>query len=109
MILPQQRVLGGDFFNKVCGHLKLLEKEYFGLEFRHHNGNYVRTPDARGRRVEALRGALKLCLSLQVWLELLKPLAKQIKCKFGCIYTFLVKYTDLTHLLLSVRYKRPVL
>lgn len=39
----QQKVLGGDFFNKVCGHLKLLEKEYFGLEFRHHNGNYVRT------------------------------------------------------------------
>lgn len=60
--LPQQKVLGGDFFNKVCGHLKLLEKEYFGLEFRHHNGNYVRTPDARGCRVEALRGALKLCV-----------------------------------------------
>lgn len=56
VILPQQKVLGGDFFNKVCGHLKLLEKEYFGLEFRHHNGNYVRTPDARGGRVEALRG-----------------------------------------------------
>lgn len=29
----------------MCGHLKLLEKEYFGLEFRHHNGNYVRTSD----------------------------------------------------------------
>uniref|UniRef100_A0A3Q1ILS2 FERM domain-containing protein n=1 Tax=Anabas testudineus TaxID=64144 RepID=A0A3Q1ILS2_ANATE len=54
--LTPQKVLGGDFFNKVCGHLKLLEKEYFGLEFRHHGGNYV-------------------------WLELLKPLAKQIKCK----------------------------
>lgn len=40
--LSQQKVLGGDFFNKVCGHLKLLEKEYFGLEFRHHSGNYVR-------------------------------------------------------------------
>uniref|UniRef100_A0A3B4ESP6 FERM domain containing 7 n=1 Tax=Pundamilia nyererei TaxID=303518 RepID=A0A3B4ESP6_9CICH len=53
----QQKVLGGDFYNKVCGHLKLLEKEYFGLEFRHHSGNYV-------------------------WLELLKPLVKQIKCKF---------------------------
>uniref|UniRef100_A0A4W4FL66 FERM domain-containing protein n=1 Tax=Electrophorus electricus TaxID=8005 RepID=A0A4W4FL66_ELEEL len=36
-----QKILGCDFFNKVCGHLKLLEKEYFGLEFRHHNGNYV--------------------------------------------------------------------
>lgn len=40
MIL-QPKILGCDFFNKVCGHLKLLEKEYFGLEFRHHNGNYV--------------------------------------------------------------------
>uniref|UniRef100_A0A3P8V1G0 FERM domain containing 7 n=1 Tax=Cynoglossus semilaevis TaxID=244447 RepID=A0A3P8V1G0_CYNSE len=28
------KVSGGDFFNRVCGHLKLLEKEYFGLEFR---------------------------------------------------------------------------
>uniref|UniRef100_A0A674DH71 FERM domain-containing protein n=1 Tax=Salmo trutta TaxID=8032 RepID=A0A674DH71_SALTR len=36
-----QRILGCDFFNKVCGHLKLLEKEYFGLEFRHHTGSYV--------------------------------------------------------------------
>lgn len=42
LILLQQKVLGGDFFNKVCGHLKLLEKEYFGLEFRHHSGSYVR-------------------------------------------------------------------
>ncbi|KAM7366550.1 hypothetical protein PAMP_015983 [Pampus punctatissimus] len=54
----EQKVLGCDFFNKVCGHLKLLEKEYFGLEFRHHSGNYV-------------------------WLELLKPLAKQIKSELG--------------------------
>ncbi|TDG99476.1 hypothetical protein EPR50_G00194950 [Perca flavescens] len=54
----EQKVLGGDFFNKVCGHLKLLEKEYFGLEFRHHGGSYV-------------------------WLELLKPLAKQITSELG--------------------------
>lgn len=37
----QQRILGNDFYNKVCGHLKLLEKEYFGLEFRHQCGSYV--------------------------------------------------------------------
>ncbi|TNN36018.1 FERM domain-containing protein 7 [Liparis tanakae] len=49
---------GGDFFNKVCGSLKLLEKEYFGLEFRHHGGSYV-------------------------WLELLKPLGKQITSEIG--------------------------
>lgn len=40
-IFPQRKILGSDFFNKVCGHLKLLEKEYFGLEFRHHTGSYV--------------------------------------------------------------------
>ncbi|KAL0970654.1 hypothetical protein UPYG_G00245150 [Umbra pygmaea] len=32
----EKRILGCDFFNKVCDHLKLLEKEYFGLEFRQH-------------------------------------------------------------------------
>ncbi len=40
-IFPQRTILGSDFFNKVCGNLKLLEKEYFGLEFRHHTGSYV--------------------------------------------------------------------
>ncbi|CAB1345633.1 unnamed protein product [Coregonus sp. 'balchen'] len=54
-----QRILGCDFFNKVCGHLKLLEKEYFGLEFRHHTGSYV-------------------------WLEQLKPLANQIRTQGSC-------------------------
>uniref|UniRef100_A0A672JA07 FERM domain-containing protein n=1 Tax=Salarias fasciatus TaxID=181472 RepID=A0A672JA07_SALFA len=63
----QQKVLGGDFFNKVCGHLKLLEKEYFGLEFRHHSGNYV-------------------------WLELLKPLIKQIKYTNDLFFRFIVKF-----------------
>ncbi|KAK2900084.1 hypothetical protein Q8A73_013213 [Channa argus] len=63
----EQKVLGGDFFNKVCGHLKLLEKEYFGLEFRHHSGSYV-------------------------WLELLKPLAKQIKYTNDLFFRFLVKF-----------------
>ncbi|XP_068615820.1 FERM domain-containing protein 7-like [Brachionichthys hirsutus] len=63
----EQKVLGGDFFNKVCGHLKLLEKEYFGLEFRHHNGNYV-------------------------WLELLKPLARQIKYTNDLFFRFIVKF-----------------
>uniref|UniRef100_A0A8C2Z7E1 FERM domain-containing protein n=1 Tax=Cyclopterus lumpus TaxID=8103 RepID=A0A8C2Z7E1_CYCLU len=62
----KQKVLGGDFFNKVCGHLKLLEKEYFGLEFRHHGGNYV-------------------------WLELLKPLVKQITCN-DLFFRFIVKF-----------------
>ncbi|XP_071769277.2 FERM domain-containing protein 7 [Centroberyx gerrardi] len=63
----EQKVLGGEFYNKVCGHLKLLEKEYFGLEFRHHSGSYV-------------------------WLELLKPLAKQIKYTNDLFFRFIVKF-----------------
>ncbi|KAM9827401.1 FERM domain-containing protein 7 [Neosynchiropus ocellatus] len=63
----EQKVLGCDFYNKVCGHLKLLEKEYFGLEFRHHSGSYV-------------------------WLELLKPLAKQIKYTSDLFFRFIVKF-----------------
>ncbi|KAM6909421.1 FERM domain-containing protein 7 [Xenentodon cancila] len=63
----EQKILGGDFFNKVCGHLKLLEKEYFGLEFRHHSGHYV-------------------------WLELMKPLVKQIKYTNDLFFRFLVKF-----------------
>ncbi|XP_033839730.1 FERM domain-containing protein 7 [Periophthalmus magnuspinnatus] len=63
----EHKVLGVDFFNKVCGHLKLLEKEYFGLEFRHHSGHYV-------------------------WLELMKPLAKQIKYTSDLFFRFIVKF-----------------
>ncbi|XP_016377693.1 FERM domain-containing protein 7 [Sinocyclocheilus rhinocerous] len=63
----EQRVLGKDFFNAVCGHLKLVESEYFGLEFRHHCGSYV-------------------------WLELLKPLAKQIKRRNDPTFRFIVKF-----------------
>ncbi|XP_028330989.1 FERM domain-containing protein 7 [Gouania willdenowi] len=63
----ESKVLGVDFFNKVCGHLKLLEKEYFGLEFRHRSGHYV-------------------------WLELLKPLVKQIKHTNDLFFRFMVKF-----------------
>ncbi|TSK17764.1 FERM domain-containing protein 7 [Bagarius yarrelli] len=63
----EPKILGCDFFTKVCGHLKLLEKEYFGLEFRHRNGNYV-------------------------WLELLKPLAKQIQNTSELAFRFIVKF-----------------
>uniref|UniRef100_W5NA99 FERM domain containing 7 n=1 Tax=Lepisosteus oculatus TaxID=7918 RepID=W5NA99_LEPOC len=63
----EQRILGNDFYNKVCGHLKLLEKEYFGLEFRNHTGSYV-------------------------WLELLKPLAKQVKNTSNVSFRFIVKF-----------------
>nr|XP_046176384.1 FERM domain-containing protein 7-like [Oncorhynchus gorbuscha] len=63
----EQRIMGCDFFNKVCGHLKLLEREYFGLEFRHHTGSYV-------------------------WLEQLKPLTSQIKNTSDLFFRFIVKF-----------------
>ncbi|XP_039621707.1 FERM domain-containing protein 7-like isoform X1 [Polypterus senegalus] len=60
-------ILGKDFYNKVCCHLKLLEKEYFGLEFKNHSGNTV-------------------------WLELLKPVAKQVKNLGDVSFRFIVKF-----------------
>ncbi|XP_065109984.1 FERM domain-containing protein 7 isoform X1 [Paramisgurnus dabryanus] len=63
----ERNILGSDFFNKVCGHLKLLEKEYFALEFRHHTGSYV-------------------------WLEHLKPVTKQIKNTSDVAFHFIVKF-----------------
>ncbi|KAM9835383.1 FERM domain-containing protein 7-like isoform 5-T5 [Syngnathus typhle] len=63
----EANILGCHFFNKVCAHLTLLEKEYFGLEYRHQGGNYV-------------------------WLELLKPLAKQIKDTPDLLFRFMVKF-----------------
>ncbi|XP_067084960.1 FERM domain-containing protein 7 [Osmerus mordax] len=86
----ENRVLGNDFYNKVCGHLKLLEKEYFGLEFRHACGSYV-------------------------WLELLKPLAKQIKHTRDPSFRFIVKFfppdpgqlqKELTRYLFSLQIKQ---
>ncbi|XP_062311897.1 FERM domain-containing protein 7-like [Osmerus eperlanus] len=83
-------VLGNDFYNKVCGHLKLLEKEYFGLEFRHACGSYV-------------------------WLELLKPLAKQVKHTRDPSFRFIVKFfppdpgqlqKELTRYLFSLQIKQ---
>ncbi|KAG5284805.1 hypothetical protein AALO_G00030680 [Alosa alosa] len=63
----EQKALGNDFYNKVCGQLRLLEKEYFGLEFRHQCGTFV-------------------------WLELLKPLVKQVKNISDLSFRFIVKF-----------------
>ncbi|MGH0162142.1 UNVERIFIED_CONTAM: hypothetical protein FKN15_042217 [Acipenser sinensis] len=67
LLTSTQGILGNDFYNKACGHLKLLEKEYFGLEFRNHTGSYV-------------------------WLELLKPVAKQVKNANEVSFKFIVKF-----------------
>ncbi|KAJ8266049.1 hypothetical protein GJAV_G00125310 [Gymnothorax javanicus] len=88
----EPRILGCDFYNRVCGRLKLLEKEYFGLEFRHHIGGYV-------------------------WVELLKPLAKQIKNTADVTFRFVVKFfppdpgqlqKDLTRYLFALQIKQDL-
>lgn len=67
----QHRILGGDFYNKVCGHLKLLEKEYFGLEFRHHTGTYVSS-----LLLQHLQYLIDYCSSTYVSSLLLQPLCE---------------------------------
>ncbi|XP_035287804.1 FERM domain-containing protein 7-like [Anguilla anguilla] len=88
----EPRIMGNDFYNRVCGHLKLLEKEYFGLEFRHHSGGYV-------------------------WVELLKPLAKQVISTGDITFRFIVKFfppdpgrlqKDLTRYLFALQIKQDL-
>lgn len=38
----QRRTKGGELFDKVCDHLSLLEKDYFGLSYRDHEEARVR-------------------------------------------------------------------
>ncbi|XP_066213978.1 FERM domain-containing protein 7 [Saccopteryx leptura] len=58
---------GKALFNLSCSHLNLAEKEYFGLEFCTHSGN-------------------------NVWLELLKPITKQLKNPKEVVFKFMVKF-----------------
>ncbi|XP_038444767.1 FERM domain-containing protein 7 [Canis lupus familiaris] len=62
-----QKSSGKALFNLSCGHLNLAEKEYFGLEFCSHSGN-------------------------NVWLELLKPITKQVKMDPGHLREELTRY-----------------
>uniref|UniRef100_A0A8C0RJ03 FERM domain-containing protein n=1 Tax=Canis lupus familiaris TaxID=9615 RepID=A0A8C0RJ03_CANLF len=62
-----QKSSGKALFNLSCGHLNLAEKEYFGLEFCSHSGN-------------------------NVWLELLKPITKQVKNPKDVVFEFMVKF-----------------
>ncbi|XP_053570630.1 FERM domain-containing protein 7 [Bombina bombina] len=63
----EQKAPGKDLFNMSCSHLNLTEKEYFGLEFRSHSG-------------------------YNVWLEILKPITKQVKNPKETIFKFMVKF-----------------
>ncbi|XP_062940989.1 FERM domain-containing protein 7 [Cynocephalus volans] len=63
----EQKSSGKALFNLSCSHLNLAEKEYFGLEFCSHSGN-------------------------NVWLELLKPITKQVKMDPGHLREELTRY-----------------
>uniref|UniRef100_A0A8D1VFP0 FERM domain containing 7 n=1 Tax=Sus scrofa TaxID=9823 RepID=A0A8D1VFP0_PIG len=64
IFVVDQKSSGKALFNLSCSHLNLAEKEYFGLEFCSHSGNTV-------------------------WLELLKPITKQVKSNVSFLFLFL--------------------
>ncbi|XP_043313610.1 FERM domain-containing protein 7 isoform X1 [Cervus canadensis] len=67
IFVVDQKSSGKALFNLSCSHLNLAEKEYFGLEFCSHSGN-------------------------NVWLELLKPITKQVKNPKEVVFKFTVKF-----------------
>ncbi|XP_010003067.1 PREDICTED: FERM domain-containing protein 7 [Chaetura pelagica] len=67
IFVVDQKSSGKGLFNLTCSHLNLVEKEYFGLEFRSQAGN-------------------------QVWLEPLKPITKQVKMDPGHLREELTRY-----------------
>ncbi|XP_020936157.1 FERM domain-containing protein 7 isoform X2 [Sus scrofa] len=67
IFVVDQKSSGKALFNLSCSHLNLAEKEYFGLEFCSHSGNTV-------------------------WLELLKPITKQVKMDPGHLREELTRY-----------------
>ncbi|XP_044090622.1 FERM domain-containing protein 7 [Neovison vison] len=67
IFVVDQKSSGKALFNLSCSHLNLAEKEYFGLEFCSHSGN-------------------------NVWLELLKPITKQVKNPKEVVFKFMVKF-----------------
>ncbi|XP_048834404.1 FERM, ARHGEF and pleckstrin domain-containing protein 1 isoform X2 [Brienomyrus brachyistius] len=62
-----QRVPGKVLFDLVCAHLNLIEGDYFGLEFQNQR-------------------------KMTVWLDLLKPIGKQITRPKNTILRFVVKF-----------------
>ncbi|XP_064014987.1 FERM domain-containing protein 7 [Pogoniulus pusillus] len=67
IFVVDQKSCGKGLFNLTCSHLNLVEKEYFGLEFRSQAGH-------------------------QVWLEPLKPITKQVKNPKEVLFKFMVKF-----------------
>ncbi|XP_069496846.1 FERM, ARHGEF and pleckstrin domain-containing protein 1 isoform X2 [Ambystoma mexicanum] len=67
-----QRALGKALLDAVCNHLNLVEGDYFGLEFLDHR-------------------------KIMVWLDLLKPVLKQIRRPKHVIIRFVVKFFPPDH------------
>ncbi|XP_036055451.1 FERM, ARHGEF and pleckstrin domain-containing protein 1 isoform X2 [Onychomys torridus] len=67
-----QRAPGKALLDAVCNHLNLVEGDYFGLEFPDHK-------------------------KIMVWLDLLKPIAKQIRRPKHVVVKFVVKFFPPDH------------
>lgn len=67
-----QRAPGKVLLDAVCNHLNLVEGDYFGLEFPDHK-------------------------KIMVWLDLLKPIAKQIRRPKHVVVKFVVKFFPPDH------------
>ncbi|XP_030641780.1 FERM, ARHGEF and pleckstrin domain-containing protein 1 [Chanos chanos] len=67
-----QRASGKVLFEMVCTHLNLIEGDYFGLEFQDHR-------------------------KMTVWLDLLKPISKQIRRPKHTVLQFVVKFFPPDH------------
>lgn len=67
-----QRAPGKMLLDAVCNHLNLVEGDYFGLEFPDHK-------------------------KIMVWLDLLKPIAKQIRRPKHVVLKFVVKFFPPDH------------
>uniref|UniRef100_A0A674DYZ4 FERM, ARHGEF and pleckstrin domain-containing protein 1 n=1 Tax=Salmo trutta TaxID=8032 RepID=A0A674DYZ4_SALTR len=66
-----QRASGKVLFDLVCTHLNLVEGDYFGLEYQHHK--------------------------MMVWLDLLKPIVKQLRRPKHTVLRFVVKFFPPDH------------
>ncbi|XP_047670714.1 FERM, ARHGEF and pleckstrin domain-containing protein 1 isoform X2 [Tachysurus fulvidraco] len=71
-IFDVSRASGKDLFEMVCTHLNLVEGDYFGLEFQDQH-------------------------KMTVWLDLLKPIIKQIKRPKHTVLRFVVKFFPPDH------------
>lgn len=81
----QKRARGQYLFFKVCEHLNLMEKDYFGLTYKDSHEQKVRV---HARTNDALLFTSKnfpSVLCLQCWLDPTKEIKKQICSKFQII------------------------